>query len=760
MPAKNAPADRATAPGHKQALLRVTRAVPRDAGRGLARLNPADMERLGVTVGDMVTITCRERATVLKATSVLTADRGQRTIQIDGIARENAGASLDDRVAVELAEVADAQTVRMTAIGTALPPHAHDGGHVRPLIVGLPVTAGERVSVNMFGSRGQNYTVNGTDPAGFVVITSATSIQIKTMRGRAASGSGRAASDPGAAKVSYQDIGGIGRTVARVREMIEMPMRYPEVFDRLGIDAPRGVLLYGAPGCGKTLLARAIADETEAHFITVSGPEIIHKLYGDSEAHLRAIFEEAQAKTPCIIFFDEIDAIAPNRADVRGEVEKRVVAQLLALMDGLKSRGRIIIIGATNIPDNLDPALRRPGRFDREIEIGIPDRDGRAEILAIHTRGMPLAADVDAGHLADVTHGFGGSDLQALAREAAMAALRRLMPGTGDTGADADADADIPSSELMALEVTMDDFLNVLHEIEPSAMRQVFTELPDVTWDQVGGMEEAKAALREAVEWPLRYPELLAAASTRPAKGILLSGAPGGGKTLLARAAAHETGVNFISVKGPELLSKWVGDSEKGIREIYKKARQAAPCIVFLDEIDALAPRRGDGSGNGVAERVVSQLLTEIDGIEETRGVVTLATTNRPDMLDPALMRPGRFDIHIHIDPPDSAARQEILAVHTRNQPLAADVDLGALGAETEGCSGADLAGICREAGMEAIRRLIEQTPDGHHDLSKLTITQEDMYTALARNLGRSSTDALSVAQRAPEGGRPGGPSV
>ena len=410
-------------------------------------------------------------------------------------------------------------------------------------------------------------------------------------------------------------------------------------------------------------------------------------------------------------------------------------------MDGLKSRGRIIIIGATNVPDNLDPALRRPGRFDREIEIGIPDRDGRAEILEIHTRGMPLAADVDTAHLADVTHGFGGADLQALAREAAMAALRRLMPSTDDTGAH--ADADIPSSELMALEVTMDDFLNVLHEIEPTAMRQVFTELPDVTWDQVGGMEDAKAALREAVEWPLRYPELLAAASTRPAKGILLSGPPGGGKTLLARAAAHETGVNFISIKGPELLSKWVGDSEKGIREIYKKARQAAPCIVFLDEIDALAPRRGDGSGNGVAERVVSQLLTEIDGIEETRGVVTLATTNRPDMLDPALMRPGRFDIHIHVDLPDTAARLQILAVHTRNQPLAADVDLAALGAETEGCSGAGLAGICREAGMQAIRRLIEQSPDGSHDLSKLTITQEDMYTALARNVGRSSADAL-----------------
>ena len=727
MPAKKVPIAVTSVPGNKQALLRVARAAPKDVGRGLARLNRADMEHLGVTVGDMVTVTCRERATVLKVMSLVGAKGGQRQIQMDGVARENAGARLDDRVAVELAEVADAQAVTLTTIGAALPPHARDGGHVGPLIAGLAVRVGERVSVSMFGSRGQNYNVATTDPVGFVVITQATRIQIKTARGRAASG-------PDAAKVAYQDIGGLGQTVARIREMIEMPMRHPEVFERLGVEAPRGVLLYGAPGCGKTMLARAIADETQAHFITISGPEIIHKFYGDSEAHLRAVFAEAQAKTPSIIFLDEIDAIAPSRADVKGEVEKRVVAQLLALMDGLKSRGQVIIIGATNVPDNLDPALRRPGRFDREIEIGIPDRTGRAEILAIHTRDMPLAADVDMAHLADVTHGFSGADLRTLAREAGMAALRRLMPSTDD------ADSAASPTDLMAFDVTMEDFLGALHDIEPSAMREVFTELPDVTWDQVGGMEEAKAALREAVEWPLRYPELMAAASARPAKGILLSGPPGGGKTLLARAAAHETGVNFISIKGPELLSKWVGESEKGVREIYKKARQAAPCIVFLDEIDALAPRRGDGTGNGVAERVVSQLLTEIDGIEETRGVVTLATTNRPDMLDPALMRPGRFDIHIHIGPPDAAARREILAIHTRNQPLAADVDLDALSVATEGCSGADLAGICRVAGMAAVRRLIRESPDGHHDLSKLAITQEDLYAAL----GRSSPGASS----------------
>ncbi len=539
-------------------------------------------------------------------------------------------------------------------------------------------------------------------------------------------------------KVSYEDIGGLGATVGRIREMIEMPLRFPEVFERLGIEPPRGVLLYGPPGCGKTLLARTVASETAAYFIDIGGPEIIHKLYGESEAHLRSVFQEAGEKAPSIVFFDEIDAIAPKRADVKGEVEKRVVGQMLALMDGLKSRGRVIVIGATNIPDNLDPALRRPGRFDREIEIGIPDCDGRAEILEIHTRGMPLADDVDTAHLAALTHGFGGADLEALAREAGMGALRRLMP-------DIDlASGDVPYGELMAAEVTMHDFLSALGEIEPSALREVFTEIPDVSWDEVGGMEEAKAALREAVEWPLRYPAAFTQAGTRPAKGILLSGPPGGGKTLLARAVAHESGVNFISVKGPELLSKWVGESEKGIREVYKKARQAAPCIVFLDEIDALAPQRGDGGGNHVTERVVSQLLTELDGIDELRGVVTLATTNRPDILDSALLRPGRFDLQIEIGLPDAATRRAILAIHTGRQPLADDVDLDALTARTENCMGADLAGICREAGMEAIRRLIARDGAANLDMSQLKVTQSDLYAGLARSAGRHADEEMA----------------
>ena len=711
--------------------MRVAKAAVRDAGRGMARLDPADMERLGVSVGDIVVIKGQQGSTALKVMPAPTAKRGKGHIQIDGIARENAAAGLDEQVVVELAKAEAAQQVTLTPVGSLRAPQGRDASYVGQLISGMVVRAGERLSVNLFGSRSQNFTVSSTAPGDFVQIQPATRVQIDARPGKADS-------RRGVQKVSYEDIGGLGDTVGRIREMIEMPLRFPEVFERLGIEPPRGVLLYGPPGCGKTLLARTVASETAAYFIDIGGPEIIHKLYGESEAHLRSVFQEAGEKSPSIIFFDEIDAIAPKRAEVKGEVEKRVVGQMLALMDGLKSRGRVIVIGATNIPDNLDPALRRPGRFDREIEIGIPDRDGRAEILEIHTRGMPLAGDVDTARLAAMTHGFGGADLEALAREAGMGALRRLMPITDL------ASADVPYEQLMAAEVTMHDFLTALGGIAPSALREVFTEIPEVSWDEVGGMEEAKAALREAVEWPLRYPAAFTQAGTRPAKGILLSGPPGGGKTLLARAVAHESGVNFISVKGPELLTKWVGESEKGIREVYKKARQAAPCIVFLDEIDALAPQRGDGGGNHVTERVVSQLLTELDGIEELHGVVTLATTNRPDILDSALLRPGRFDLQIEIGLPDAATRRAILAIHTGRQPLANDVDLDDLAARTENCMGADLAGICREAGMEAIRRLITRHGAANLDLSQLKVTQSDLFAGLARNAGRHADEEMA----------------
>jgi len=711
--------------------LRVAKAVPRDAGRGMARLDPADMARIGAKVGDVVLVDGRQRSTALKIMPAYLVERGKRQIQIDGIARENVGTGLDEPVSVKVTQVRAAQVVTLTPIGIVRAPQAQDASHLGPLIDGLVVQAGERVSVPIFRSRPQNFKVSGTVPDGHVMIQPGTRVRVVSVAGKPGV-AGKRGSHRTGPKVSYADIGGLGRTVARVREMIELPLRFPEAFERLGIDPPRGVLLYGPPGCGKTLLARAVASETAAHFIHVNGPEIIHKFYGESEAHLRKIFAEAAAKAPSIIFLDEIDGIAPKRGEVQGEVEKRVVAQLLALMDGLETRGQVIVIGATNIPQNLDQALRRPGRFDREIEIGIPDRDGRGEILQIHTRTMPLAGDVDVAHLAAVTHGFGGADLQALAREAAMTALRRLMPSPDL------ATADISYGELMALEVTMSDFSAALDEVAPSALREVFTEIPKVTWHEVGGLEEAKAALREAVEWPLRYAPVLAHAGVRPAKGILLTGPPGGGKTLLAKAVAHESGVNFISVKGPELLSKWVGDSEKGIREVFGKARQAAPCIVFLDEIDALAPRRGGGGENHVSERLVSQLLTELDGIEELRGVVTLATTNRPDILDPALLRPGRFDVQIKVGPPDTATRQAILEVHTRQQPLAGDVDLALLAAATEDCMGADLAGICREAAMEAVRRVIAGAHGGAApDVSRLKITQSDLYAALARNAAR-----------------------
>ena len=720
--------------------LRVAKAVPRDAGRGMARLDPADMARMGAKAGDIVLVDGRRSSTALKIVPAYLPERGKRQIQIDGIARENVGTGLDQPVSVKVTQARAAQVVTLTPLGIVRAPQAQDGSRIGALIDGLVVQAGERISVPVSRSRPQNFKVSGTVPDGHVMIQPGTRVRVASVTSKPGV-AGKPGSRRSGPRVTYGDIGGLGRTVARVREMIELPLRLPEAFERLGIDPPRGVLLFGPPGCGKTLLARAVASETAAHFIHVNGPEIIHKFYGESEAHLRKIFAEAAAKAPSIIFLDEIDGIAPKRSEVQGQVEKRVVAQLLALMDGLETRGQVIVIGATNIPQNLDEALRRPGRFDREIEIGIPDLDGRGEILAIHTRTMPLAGDVDVAHLAAVTHGFGGADLKALAREAAMAALRRLMPGVGL------ATADIPSDELIALEVTMSDFSAALDEVAPSALREVFTEIPNVTWHEVGGLEEAKAALREAVEWPLRYAPVLAHAGVRPAKGILLTGPPGGGKTLLAKAIAHQSGVNFISVKGPELLSKWVGDSEKGIREVFGKARQAAPCIVFLDEIDALVPRRGGGGENHVSERLVSQLLTELDGIEELRGVVTLATTNRPDILDPALLRPGRFDIQIEVGPPDAATRQAILEVHTRQQPLADDVDLALLAAATENCMGADLAGICREAAMEAVRRVIVRAYGGATpDVSRLKITQSDLYSALARNAGRREDDGIDGA--------------
>lgn len=687
-------------------LFRVTEALPKDVGRGLVRLDPQDLEKLGVSIGDVVEI-AGQRATLARAMPAYVAQRGQSLIQMDGIARANAKVGLDERVRVQRVEAQPAQTLVLTpAAGLRTTPNAEQARYLARLLDGIPVIPGDQVRVNLFGTRAQDFTVSETRPAGPVLIGLTTTIRLTGKK----TGQHEA---PGA--ITYEDIGGLHNKVRRIREMIELPLRYPEIFERLGIDPPKGVLLHGPPGCGKTLIARAVAHETSAHFAHINGPEIIEKWYGSSEAHLREIFEQARRHAPSIIFIDEIDAIAPKREEMSGDrqVERRVVAQLLALLDGLQSRGEVIVIGATNIPNTLDPALRRPGRFDREIVIGVPDKDGRREILEIHTRGMPLAdaSSADAGQtvdlerLAAITHGFVGADLEALGREAAMSALRRLLPEIDF------AQARLPYEKLMALEVTMDDFLVALTEIEPSAIREVFTEVPDVGWDDIGGLDEIKRMLKETAEWPLQYSALFAHIHTAPPKGILLYGPPGTGKTLLAKAVAKESEANFISVKGPELLSKWVGESERGVREIFKKAKQSAPCIIFFDELDALAPQRGGGGDAHVTERVVSQLLAEMDGIEELKGVVVLAATNRMDIIDPALLRPGRFEVLVELPRPDLEARQAILQVHTRGQPLAQDVDLVKFAESTEGLVGADLEGLCRQAAMLAIREFLEAYP-------------------------------------------------
>jgi transitional endoplasmic reticulum ATPase len=572
-------------------------------------------------------------------------------------------------------------------------PSERDLDYIGRLLDGLPVLEGNRIRATLFGSRWADFRVESTTPKGPVLINPTTQLVI---------GHPQQAEESAARSTSYEDIGGLKPQLQRIREMIELPLRYPEVFERLGIDAPKGVLLHGPPGCGKTLIARAIAHETEANFYAVSGPEVIHKFYGESEAHLRKIFEEATRKGPSIIFLDEIDAIAPRRENVVGEVEKRVVAQLLALMDGLAKRRQLIVIAATNLPNLLDPALRRPGRFDREIAIPIPDRHGREETLAIHSRGMPLAENVALSRLAEITHGFVGADLEALCREAAMICLRRIMP-------DIDfALARIPYEQLARLEVGMEDFVDALREVEPSATREVFVEVPDVRWEDVGGLEQVKQRLVEAVEWPLQYAELFAQASIRPPKGVLLTGPPGCGKTLLAKAIATESGVNFISVKGPALLSKYVGESERGVRDMFRKAKQAAPCIIFFDEIDAMAPARDAGGSDAhVTERVLSQFLTELDGVEELKGVLVLGATNRPDMLDPAILRPGRFDEIVDIPLPDEESRRLIFEVHLRNKPLGPGIDAGDLAAGAEGFSGADIQGVCARAALRAVRRAV-----------------------------------------------------
>jgi len=702
-------------------VLKVSEALARDVSRGIARLDPKDMAKLGVEVGDIIQV-MGKRATAVKVMPAFMEDRGKDIIQIDGIIRENAQIGLDEKAQVQKAEYKTAAVVALAPITTRGTLKERDTGYIGKLLEGLVVTAGDRVRATLFGTRYQEFSVVDTSPKGVTVIHSTTTIKIKGEGAREKEGVG----------ITYEDIGGLHREIQKIREMIELPLKYPEVFERLGIDAPKGVLLHGPPGCGKTLIARAVANETSAHFTHMSGPEVIHKFYGESEAHLRAIFEDASAHAPSIVFLDELDAIASKREEVRGDqqVERRVVAQLLALMDGLKSRGEVVVIGATNIPSVLDPALRRPGRFDREIAISIPDKNARLEVLHIHIRGMPLASDVDLERIAEITHGFVGADLEALAREAAMITLRKIMPKI-----EFEAD-NIPYELLLELEVTMDDFLNALKEVEPSAIREVFTEIPDVRWDDVGGLDDIKRVLKESIEWPLKYSALFDYMRTNPPKGILLYGPPGTGKTFLAKAVASESEVNFISVKGPALMSKWVGESEKGIREVFKKAKQASPCIVFFDELDAIAPIRGASTDSHVTERVISQFLTEMDGMEELKGVIVLAATNRMDIVDPALLRAGRFDLQLELPIPDAKARLEIFNIHTRGKPQAAGVDLKALADSTDGLVGADIEAICRRASMQAIReflgkhRALKSKPE-EADFSKAKISNKHFEEAI-----------------------------
>src|SRR5881396_3089186 len=654
----------------KTATLRVADALQRDVGRGIARIDPKVVQDLGLTSGDVVQITGKRKTNAL-CWPAHEQDYGKGIVRIDGYLRNNAGVSIDDKVTIRKIDAKIAE--RLTLAPTE--PLRIVGGeeYLSQLLEGRVLSRGDFVPINIMG-RTVNLVVTSTSPsAEAVIVTEGTEVLV-----------GEQVKEPIRAipRISYEDIGGLRPVIQKIREMIELPLRHPELFERLGVEAPKGVLLHGPPGTGKTLLARAVASETNANFLSIGGPEIMSKYYGESEERLREVFKEAQENAPSIIFIDEIDSIAPKREEVTGEVEKRVTSQLLSLMDGLQSRGKVVVIGA-------------------------PNRDGRLEVLEIHTRGMPLAEDVDLKKLADVTHGFVGADLEALAKEAAIRALRRILP---EINLEAQS---IPGDILNKIIVKMSDFLDALKEIEPSAMREVLVEIPDVSWDQIGGLEDVKEELREAVEWPLKYPDLFAQLNASPPKGLLLYGPPGTGKTLLAKAVAHESESNFISVKGPELLNKFVGESEKAVREVFRKARQASPCIIFFDEIDSVAPVRGSGGGEThVTERVISQFLTEMDGLEELRNVVIIAATNRPDIIDSALLRPGRFDRLLFVPPPDLEARRQIVRIHTRKTPLAEDVNLDEIARRTDGYTGADIASVANTAVMLALREHISKAKD------------------------------------------------
>jgi transitional endoplasmic reticulum ATPase len=673
-------------PKGKTITLRVKKAHERDAGRFIVRIDTSTMESLGVQTGDILAVKGR-KVTAGIVWPAYPQDEGQSIIRMDGRMRRNAGASLEEHVSAYPVQERSAAAIVLAPLEMRFPAKDFDE-FVKQKLLNCPVTKDDTVHVSILG-RPVRFIVRRLRPTGIGLVVLNTQLTILSEPPKEL--------EAGIPFITYEEIGGLDDEIQRIREMVELPLKHPELFARLGITPPKGVLLHGPPGCGKTLLAQAVANESEAHFISINGPEIMSKFYGESEKRLRQIFEEAEKNAPSIIFIDEIDAIAPKREEVLGEVERRVVAQLLAVMDGLQKRGQVIVIGASNRPNAIDPALRRPGRFDREIEIRIPDRDGRHQILLIHSQGMPLDS-VDLEAIANITHGYVGADIAALCREAAMLALRRYLPRINLE------EDEIPPEVLADLRVTNEDFLHALREIQPTAMREVTLEVPNVRWTDIGGLEKIKEKLKQAVEWPLRYPESFTRLGVEPPRGVLLFGPPGCGKTLLARAVATESEANFISIKGPEVLSKWVGESEKAVREVFRRARHAAPAIIFFDEIDALAPARGSGVGDShVTERVISQILTEIDGIQSLKDVVVLAATNRPDLLDSALLRPGRFDRHILVPAPDADARRKIFEIYTKGMPLAKDVKLDELVQASEQFAGSDIEACCREAALAAL---------------------------------------------------------
>ncbi|MFL6323759.1 MAG: CDC48 family AAA ATPase [Nitrososphaeraceae archaeon] len=675
-------------------------AEQRDVGRKIARIDPDIAERLNISAGDALELSSGRKKTTVLSWPAREGDRGKRLIRIDGYIRNKLDVGVNDSIEVRKVQSKDARSITFAPTEPLRIVGAEE--YLGEYLNGQLMTKGDTIPISVMGQR-IDLVVISTNPSGPVIINDSTKITVSEESAKAVQISG----EGGAPSITYEDIGGLGDAVGRVREMIELPLRHPELFKRLGVEAPKGVLLHGPPGTGKTLLAKAVANETNANFYTIGGPEIMSKYYGESEEKLRNVFQQAEKNAPSIIFIDEIDSIAPKREEVSGEVERRIVAQLLSLMDGMSSRGKVVVIGATNRVNAIDPALRRPGRFDREIELGVPDRNGRLEILQIHTRGMPLDKDVNLEKIADISHGFVGADLQALSKEAAIGALRRVLPEI-DLSSES-----IPSEILKKIIVTMQDFVDVTKEMEPSAMREVFVEVPDVKWEDIGGLADIKQELQEAVEWPLKYQGAFTYADAIPPKGILLYGPPGTGKTLMAKAAANESEANFISIKGPELLSKWVGESEKGVREIFRKARQAAPCIIFFDEIDAIAPRRGGDFGDShVTERLISQLLTELDGLEILTNVIVIAATNRPDIIDAALLRPGRFDRLLYVPPPNRDSRIQIIKIHTRKKPLAEDVTIEELANHTDGYTGADIASLSSAAVMLALREHVSKYPD------------------------------------------------